>query len=205
MQQPPHKNIRFPVILRHEEQYRHAWDVSLSPLQGGIYIFPQGDHSIVKQSSFIKSGAVIDHISFHRDGKTHAKDKNGSYYNAPYLLPIQQIGYQALIEDHVGKYEILPTIPQINDKSVVLKFDPQSAGMVVKLSIISGRLIADGTARSQTIGENNLLAIERRALGWQSDNADKMLQFALYGPDKKLNTPRHFFLPPPAKSARPEY
>ena len=71
--------------------------------------------------------------------------------------------------------------------------------------MVSGRLITAGTARARSTGKDGLISIERRGLGWESGNADKLLQFALYELSETLPKPRRFFLPQPAGLSRPEY
>lgn len=203
----PVKPVLLRVLVRTTDDLYHLWKMSLAPMKGEIYVFPQGRHSTVADSSFVTAGASIDHVSFHIDGKTHVKDKNGGRHDAHYLLPIQKTGFQVLLKDSVTDYKAsLETTDEPEERDVVLELgDHLDEGFAVNLSIISGRLIAAGTARTNRTGEGGLINIERRGLGWESGNADKMLQFALYELPEELPRPRRFFLPQPAGIARPEY
>lgn len=200
---------RFRVIIRHNGFSYHFADISINPSGGDIYYFPS-KRILVGLGTLVPAGRLVDHLSIHNDGRTHAKDAYGKKFQGPKILKIQDIGYQRLIVDDVSNFEGvgLPNVDEAMDSDCFLEMPENSPpAAILQISIISGRMMVGGLARSNSGGENGLVAVNRCAIGHESGNADKLVQIALYsrGASPEGTGSRSVNLFKSAQIKRPEY
>lgn len=200
---------RFRVIIKYDKNLYHLADISINPHGGDVYYFPS-ERILVGRGTLVPAGRSVDHLSIHKDGRTHAKDEYGKKFQGPKILKIQDIGYQRLIVDDVSNFEGvgLPQVDEFVDGDCSLEMsDDSPPAAILQISIISGRMIVGGLARNHSVGENGLVAVNSRAIGYESGNADKLVQIALYYRDAspKDTGRRSFNLLKSTHIKRPEY
>src|SRR3989338_7096643 len=134
---------RFRVIIQNGNKLYHPADISFNIRGGDIYYFPS-EEILVGMGTIVPSGRIVNHLSFHKDGNTHAKDQLNKRYKGPGLLPTQQIGFQKLLIDKIGNLNDIPQVQSVQETDSILQLPGElSSAVAIKLSIVSGRLIID--------------------------------------------------------------
>lgn len=215
------KPVKFKILVRYCGKNRHVADITINILGGDWYYSPSGGGTTVSGGDLAPAGTQIHHLSFHRDGRSHARsqiknadDKNGGKYPAVKFLPTQDIGYQVFLQEEITNIEELPVVedaPKKRDKqddvpSCTLELpNDRGAGVIIQLSIISGRMIAKKQATSKTVGQDGLIDVDNRALGHESGNGDKLLQISLKAgtPSPPNTNKRSIRIPPSSGIKRP--
>lgn len=201
--------VRFRVLIRYQTQNYHLATISINVAGGDSYYFPSNE--IIPGQSYSREllGKPIDHFTLmHKDGRRHIKDKFGKKYILDPLLPIHEIGYQELIRESVWNILELPRINGTKVSDCILDLSTKfGVGVLLKVSVISGRLIADGSAIATSVGERDLISALHRCLGKESDNADKLIQLSLHRWTSSLPSTniRNVVLPGAMKIRRPSF
>jgi len=216
--------VKYRVLIKSQNDYFKIGTILIKRLEGDIFYIPS--QRFILQSNCGVTREIMDHISWHKSGQVHFKIQNGRYeilevgkekINLPKIWKperqgIQDIGFQEMIRDTILDFSKLPKFKKNVDNLDVL-FDVNNYNGPVEFvfSIISGWLIV-----KKWLGENvpikeitdetksRILATQKRCLGKESNNADKLLQYTLlkYERTKELPLDRGIFIPSDLKISR---
>ena len=103
------KPARFRILIEQERVKYHLADASINVSGGDIFYFPSKQQP-VGRSSAIPSGRTVDHISFHKDGRTHFRDTLACKHSAGNYLKIRDIGFRIIVQDKIGNIQELPIV-----------------------------------------------------------------------------------------------
>lgn len=197
-------NIR--VLLKLKGELHKVGDVTLKTFSGDIYYSPSSKQYLDENSEKID----IIHFSYHKSGYIHLKHRNKPNKPIRKGLSIKNIGYQELFRDLIVEPTKLPVFGErIRASDVVFNSKKHRAAILFSLAIISGKLIlkryrGEPTPLNFRLVQDNkkVLGLEKRVLGYESGNSDKLLQFFLIkaeGDFSKLTTKRRIKVMPNQK------
>jgi len=198
-------DVRYNILIKSNLGLFNLGKVIIRRFKGEIfYVLP---HKYLIDDNGRNLG-VIDKISWHASGEVHIKTKNGKYVYKQKIQKIKDIGFQYLLRVIIPNFLKLPKKQKKENFDIILNINNYKGQLEFVFSIVSGKLIAADfykkpvPVKREPIGDD-ILVVEKRGLGYESDNADKLLQFSLRKYNKYVNfsTPR-IILPPDLKINR---
>jgi hypothetical protein len=191
------KVLKHNILIFYKEIYRKLGNVIISRSNGDILYVPSQRKTIA--SNYGTANEVIDHIAWHKTGRVHIKMVSGKKYVFEYgrgevaeisdkRQPILDIGYQEILRDTVIDMQKLPILKKkINELDIVFRAGNYSGAIQFHFSIVSEHQIIKVASGQETpiknVYSNNnslLIDVDKRFLGYESGNADKLLQYSLY-------------------------
>ena len=215
------KEVKYRVLIKSEKNYFRLGTILLQTYEGDIYYIPSQRLMLITSVNGKVKKEVIDHISWHKSGRVHFKilggfrdvleygeqeEKSGS------RQAIKDIGFQEIVKEIILDFTKLPLLTKKKKAlDVILDSKQYKNPIQFIFLIVSGRLIVaqiEGkkTGIRITTGKarGRILDIQNRCLGWESDNADKLLQYILieYAGKDDLKVNRRLFVPRGSKISR---
>lgn len=220
------KEVINRILIKSCLVYFHVGSIIIDVQEGDIY-YELSQKDIVDSNFGLKLN-IIEHFSFHKTGRVHVKAINGERQifesgveetqpkTKGLRQKIQDIGFQEILWDVIVDFHKLPRHEPTEDElDVVFDIDDYQGPVQFCFLIVSGRLIAAYHKGKETClhliseeRENLLLDSDIRCLGFESDNADKMLQYQLYkysGNNIDMPTGRKIFIAKDSGISRDKY
>ncbi|MFA6099315.1 MAG: hypothetical protein WC750_00365 [Patescibacteria group bacterium] len=192
------KNVtKYKFLIKSGNDYFKIGDFVIQKFTGDFYYTPSQKGIVDSNFGFVQR--ILEHYAFHRTGRVHVKDISGDYQiiesgfgeNQPKTnelrLRIQDIGFQEIVRDIIIDFNKIPKSGSADELDVVFDLGDYQGPVQFCFSIVSGRLIvtshegAKAGIRHITDEQKGLLlGLDRRCLGVESDNADKLMQYQLY-------------------------
>lgn len=202
--------VKYEILIRSNGSYLKIGKVLIKRLDGDIYYIPSQREILSDQKDWIKK--IIDKISWHKSGCVHVKLRDSSYDGLQQRQLIQNVGFQEVVRDIILDFSKLPVFTAKPDSlDVVLDIRKYNGPIQFLFSVVSGRLIiakiGGKNVPIKASSENsniNILATEKRCLGQESDNADKLLQYTIYKyiRNEQIDAGRRIFVPGDSKISR---
>lgn len=190
------KTTSYKILIKSGRAHYKLGTIIIKTFDGDIMYTPSQAGISESNSNIIFK--VIDHVSWHRSGRVHIKTKNGGYKifeeGLGVLNPIigieqtrqeiKDIGFQEILRDIVADISTLPKYTgEINELDVILNINGYAGAIQFIFSIVSGTHIValfEGKETPIKTSENiEKLDNQKRCLGAESGNADKLLQYVL--------------------------
>lgn len=196
------KKVTYRILVKIKHAYHKVGNIIIDRFAGCIFYVPSQNKCINSSDSEIEN-KLIDHVAWHSSGRVHIKDASGESYVVeegegvvnPKRLSrtrqtIKDTGYQTILWDTIMDITTLPAHKKKADNlDVVFAMDKHSGPVQFSFSMVSGKHILKAETGQKTpvhrvassIQKERIIGdIVRRTLGWESGNADKLLQYALY-------------------------
>ena len=209
------KNTVYRVLIKSDVVYYRVGKIVIQKNTGDFYYVPSQKGIVA--SSFGMLGRILDHFGFHPTGRVHVKTNDGERKVIESGLgeveprttrlrqPVKEIGFQEILKDTIIDFRMIPILHGESDAlDVVFDIGEYKGPVQFSFSIVSGRLIT-ASFKGEKVGirsmpeeiKRKVLAYDRRCLGVESDNADKLLQYILCeyeGDSDDLVTGRRVFI-----------
>lgn len=222
------KDVIYRVLIKYDNIYYkigtiiikvYSGDIYYSPSQNGISINIDGDiiNKKVKKIVFHKSGRV--HLDLddgdrliHSIGKGIEENINDVDENTlERRQEIKDIGFQDLFIDYIKNFSHIPKYYK-NIVPLDIVFNVTNIEeMFFKLNIVSGKIlikvygggeckIGDETIKKKNKEDVGIVASDRRCIGHDSGNGDKLMQYLLFKySGEEIPVDRRIFIPVDSK------
>jgi len=204
-------DVRYGVLIKSDNDYFKVGKIIIRRLKGELLYIPS-------ETTIKRTNAIIDHFIWHKNGRVHVKDDNGIYdvlekgaggiveANEKTRKKIQEIDFQEMLRDIILDFNRLPKqVRKLSDLDVIYDVGAYKGQVEFVFSIVSGKqIVACYEGHSNSIQQlskskqERRLGICRRALGPESGNSDKILQYCLYkhqGDAKDIPSGRRVLIP----------
>lgn len=202
------KDSQVRVLVKVGNDIHKIGDVIIKRLTGEIYYSPSSKEYL--DASAVKKEII--HFSWHKSGDVVLKLKTEAVQHKGVRtgLEIRQIGFQDLFRDLILEPIKLPIfIKQKRVNDILFDLKDYKDQILLSFSVISGKLIIKRYRGEETplnfvnvAGFRTVVGLEKRALGFESRNSDKLLQIILLktsGDATKLKTKRRILILPDQK------
>jgi len=180
------------ILIKKDGVMYKVGNVFIKVETGDIYYVPS-QKGVIGASTTDMVKKTIDHVSWHKSGTVHIKDKSqkrvlvekGIYDGVNGIRQkIQDIGYQRILLDTITNINTLPVHnKKITEMDVILEISKYSGPVQFDFSVVSGRQIVNSLLGKKTpvhevdkkIQAERILDIQRGALGHESGNSDRVL------------------------------
>ena len=177
--------ITFEVIKSGVRYLIATLEITISP---DIYYFPS--QTVVTKNDSIDF--IIDHISFHKDGRVHVKTKENKRLftqkgNYIHRLPLRQTGQQILLTDFIEDYKTLPIISSETGLQTRYFFDLDTNHLdytrsFLRIDLLNGVNVIkkEYDKIPQSDEEGSIDFIQMIPLGWQNNELCLVVYYAEY-------------------------
>lgn len=194
-------NTRINIHLKEQDILYKIGSIDITKPNNEFYYRPsQGKLSKVgigsiseEKETLLKKPFELDHISFHKDGQVHMKDKSSHkevIFQSKKRLDIIETGSTYLIYDYIKDPTSLPKsseIPKEKDFTIDIS---ENIGVLVKTCLISSENYLSGNI-NRLSQEDGLIDIEFRG----TYDSHLMLVIGAFKSDIKIGRQRRFFFP----------
>ena len=196
------KSINCRVLIQADGDLYKIGDVIVKTFEGDIYYRPSNDTVLKIDGSKEK----IEHFSWHKSGYVHLKKINYPNQKIRMGQKIKDTGYQKLFVDvFIFPSKLKKFNKKTRQQDIIFLISGIEDLLSLELSLVSGKLIVKNFQDLQTPLSSRhkskvkgLLGIQKRALGFESGNSDKILQYCLYkfmGEKNDIKTGRRIYIP----------
>ncbi|MFH1545810.1 MAG: hypothetical protein ABIE14_00335 [Patescibacteria group bacterium] len=186
---------------------------NIKVIAGEIFYHPSQNLSVKRGENISGRGFIskdtdkikIDHYSFHQTGEMHItkkKSKRGDKHimieSSKNRISIIDTGQQHLFTDFVKDITKLPNRARPTGDEIIFDIKDNISKVFLRIDLLSGRNLIKNDYKRIPVEdkEGRLLVLERRALGVESGNQDKVLHFSLYEDKREiLDFERRIFSP----------
>lgn len=216
--------VKYRVLVKSGNDYFKIGTILIKRLEGDIFYIPSQRQIVCSSRNIVNK--IIDKVDWHKSGRVQLKMQDSSYdileigmgekfppkANVLKRQAIQNIGFQEIVRDTIIDFSKLSKFAEKRDDfDVVLDMGDYKGSIQFVFSIISGRLlVAKWSGKNVPIREvsdevkDRILSGQKRCLGSESNNADKLLQYTLlkYSGTEELPTGRRVFVTTDSKISR---
>ena len=191
------KDKKLPKIVSYEVCVKKHGTIYVI---GKFYVFVyKGELMFIPDAKFFGKdpkflSGEIEHIMWHASGRYHIKkkgvndeDRYDVHQDRKGSVPFKESGFQPLLNLYIEDVTKLRSKHMADKLDVVIDIKETDGSICLEISTLSGRWMLENRPEIgfgfivSTHLLPNLVGKERRAVGPQSDNADKIIQFSISG------------------------